>query len=107
VRSAKPVRNLAARVLSTSVMRGLGAADVWHGQGPVIDNALHYDCRGEPVHAGKSGELLVTQGLVGGQVGGGDPQQVVGVAEQALGAVYLNAEPDAPEPAGQVGRPVA
>jgi len=34
---------------------------------------------------GKGAEFLIAQRLVGGQVGGGDADQVIGVAEQPFG----------------------
>jgi hypothetical protein len=52
---------------------------------PVVDDALHDDGRSEPVHARQRGELLVAQHLVGLQVGSGDPDEIVRVAEESLG----------------------
>ena len=54
------------------------------GEGPLLDDAFHHDRRGEPLHAGQGGQLLVAEGLVGVEVGGGHPDQVVGVAEEPL-----------------------
>src|SRR5580658_10786037 len=34
--------------------------------GPALDDALHHDRRGKPLHTGQDGELLVAQRLVGG-----------------------------------------
>jgi hypothetical protein len=50
-----------------------------------LEDAFHDDGGGEPPHAGQGGELLVAEGLVGGDVGGGDAEEVVGVAEEPLG----------------------
>jgi hypothetical protein len=55
----------------------------------VVDDAFHHDRRSEPLHAGQGGEFLVAQGLVRGQVGGGDSHQVIGVAEQPFRVAYL------------------
>ena len=38
---------------------------------------------------GKGAEFLIAQRLVGGQVGGGDADQVIGVAEQPFGVADL------------------
>src|SRR5262249_13797275 len=52
------------------------------GVGPVVDDAFHDDGGGEFLHAGQGGEVVVPQGLVGLEAGGGDAQEVVGVAEE-------------------------
>ena len=41
------------------------------------------------MHTGQGRELLVAQDLVGGEVSGGDADQVVGIAEQSLGMTDL------------------
>lgn len=53
-------------------------------QGAVVDDVLHDEGGGQALDPGQSGELLVVELLEGGQVGGGDTEQVVGFAEQAL-----------------------
>src|SRR6266700_3735663 len=59
-------------------------ADTSGGVGAILDDALHHDGGGEPLHAGQRGELLVPQRLVGGEACGGHPDQVVRVAEQSF-----------------------
>jgi hypothetical protein len=49
-----------------------------------VHHPLHDQGRGHAQDARQRGQLLVLQALVGGQVGGDDPDQVVGVAEEAL-----------------------
>ena len=51
------------------------------GVGPVVDDTFHDDGGGEFLHAGQGGEFVVPQGLVGLEAGGGDAEEVVGVAE--------------------------
>jgi hypothetical protein len=65
------------------------ARDRRYPQRAVIDDALHHDRRGEPLHAGQRGKFLVAQGLVRGQVGGRDSHQVIRVAEQPFRVAYL------------------
>jgi hypothetical protein len=57
--------------------------------GPLLHDAFHDDRGGEPLHAGQGGEVLVAEGLVGGDVGGGDAEEVVGVAEEPFGVADL------------------
>ena len=57
--------------------------------GALLDDAFHDDGGGEPTHTGQGGEVGVAQGLVGGDVGGGHAQQVVGVAEEPFGVADL------------------
>jgi hypothetical protein len=59
------------------------------GVGALLDDAFHHDGGGEPSHAGQGGELVVPEGLVGGDVGGGHPEQVVGVTEEPFGVADL------------------
>lgn len=42
-----------------------------------------------PLDAGQGGELLIAEVLVGGEVGGGDADQVVGVSEEPFGVAHL------------------
>src|SRR5918993_1326466 len=42
-----------------------------------------------PLDAGQGGELLIAEVLVGGEVGGGDADQVVGVSEEPFGVANL------------------
>src|SRR5688572_29713805 len=54
-------------------------------QGPVLDDTLHDEGGAEPLDAGEGGEALIVELLIGGQVGGDDAQQVVGLTEEPLG----------------------
>lgn len=54
------------------------------GQRSVLDDVLHDEGGGQALDAGEPGQLLVVEQLKRGQVGGCDPQKVVGLAEQAL-----------------------
>src|SRR4029453_7076902 len=58
-------------------------------EGPVVDDAFHHDRRGEPLHAGQRCELLVAEGLVRGDVGSSDADEVVGVSEKPLRVAHL------------------
>ena len=51
----------------------------------VCHDSLHHEGGGHSLYARKDAELVVLQRMVGGEVGGDDAQQVVGVTEQALG----------------------
>ena len=54
-------------------------------QRPVLDDTLHDEGRAEALEAGEGGEALVVELLEGGQVGGDDAQEVVGLTEEPLG----------------------
>jgi hypothetical protein len=59
------------------------------GEGSLLDDAFHHDRGGEPLHAGQCREFLVAEVLVGGDVGGGDADEVVGVAKQPFCVAHL------------------
>jgi hypothetical protein len=54
--------------------------------GSVLDDRFHDEGGGEALDAGKSGEALIVELLEGGQVGGDNAQEVVGLAEEPLGS---------------------
>jgi hypothetical protein len=54
------------------------------GQRSVLHDILHDKGGRQALDAGEPGELLVVELLEGGEVGGGDAQEVVGFPEQAL-----------------------
>jgi hypothetical protein len=72
--AARSPRPGAARRPAPSSALGLRArGGRCKGVGALLDDAFHDDGGGEPTHAGQGGQLLVAQGLVGGDVGGGHP----------------------------------
>jgi hypothetical protein len=58
-------------------------------QGSVLDDALHDQRGAEALDAGKGGEAVVVDLLESGQVTGDDAQQIVRVAEEALGLHHV------------------
>jgi hypothetical protein len=57
-------------------------------QWPLVHDAFHDDRRRQPVHAGQGRELLVAEDLVGDKIRRDDAQQVIGIAEEPLGAPH-------------------
>src|SRR5882762_6982705 len=77
-----------ALLARTGALRG-AAGGGGEGERSVVDDALHDDGRGEPLHAGQGGERLVAERRVPREVGGGDAQQVVRIAEHPFGVPDL------------------
>ena len=62
--------------LSSGVCTARSASE-WEGS--VFDDALHDQGGAEALHAGEGGQVVVVELLEGGQIGGDNAQQVVGV----------------------------
>jgi hypothetical protein len=70
-----------------SLLRAAGSG--LQRQGSVLDDTLHDEGGAEALDAGEGGEALVVELLEGGQVGGDDAQEVVGLTEEPLGFPYV------------------
>jgi len=55
----------------------------------LVDDAFHHNGRSEPLHTGQRGELLVPKPLIGSDVSGSDPDEVVGVSEEPFCMTHL------------------
>jgi hypothetical protein len=60
------------------VTGGRQAADRYR---PVVDNVFHHERRVESLHARQGRKGFVFEAGVGVEVGGEDPQEVIGIAE--------------------------
>ena len=54
-------------------------------EGAVVDEVLHHQCRGQTLHPGESGQVLVVEPLERGKIPLDGPHEVVGLTEQSLG----------------------